>query len=97
MKNLLELSMLYQHEIQIISILLISVGLIGALFMMNKKIKNIENSQKCDIDDVTSFNRLIDDEIGILKKEQEEISQAILDNDNQSFTSASASSCSAAR
>ncbi len=61
-----------------ISILLLSmlVILISA-FVFNRKIIKLEKTQFNDIDDITSYSRLIDDELGILRKQQDELNQVI--------------------
>lgn len=67
------LSANYEQSIILYSIL---ISLITILFI-NIKVSKIEKIQFHDIDDVTSYNRLIDEEIGTLKKNQEELSQVL--------------------
>ena len=63
----------YEHMIILYSML---ICLIGMLFI-SKKLSKIEKIQFNDIDDITSYNRLIDEEIGILRKGQDELSQEL--------------------
>ncbi len=55
-----------------IAIMLISI------LILNRKILKLEKTQFNEIDDITSFNRLIDEELGTLKKEQNTESEAEL-------------------
>ncbi|MGH1536693.1 MAG: DUF2802 domain-containing protein [Gammaproteobacteria bacterium] len=64
--NLEKSSLLFAMLVTLTSILIIS-----------RKIINLEKVQFNDIDDITSFNRLIDDELGMLKKEHNELNDAI--------------------
>lgn len=83
MNKLLETLLIFQYEIKVMSFILIAVGILGGMILINRKLKQLTFVQLQELDDVTSFNRLIDDEIGILRKEQEEITQAVLENGNQ--------------
>lgn len=53
------------------------VTMLISILFLNRKILKLENTQFNDIDDITSFNRLIDEELGTLKKEQNELNQFI--------------------
>lgn len=63
-------------------VLSIAVMLIS-IFILNKKIIKLEKTQFNDIDDITSFNRLIDEELGTLKKVQNELNQVINSSDHK--------------
>ena len=70
---LLYLGSNYNQAIILYSLLLSLVGIL----IINKKVSNIEKIQFHDIDDITSYSRLIDEELGILKKGQDELSQVL--------------------
>ncbi len=80
------LSSNYEQSIILYSILLSLV----AIYIINKKISRIEKIQFNDIDDITSYSRLIDEEIGTLKQGQDELTQVLkmpdkkMDSNNQS-------------
>ena len=67
----------YNHVSQVLFVL----GMLGAIIFLNAKVKKLEKIQLSDIDDVTSFNRLIDDEIGQLKEAHEKQTQDVHVND----------------
>jgi hypothetical protein len=61
----------------VMAILLISI------LILNRKILKLEKTQFNDIDDITSFNRLIDEELGTLKKEQNDLNQVIKSSEHK--------------
>ena len=63
----------YEHAVIMYSIL---SCLIGILYL-NKRFMRLEKIQFNDIDDITSYNRLIDEEIGMLKQGQDNLSQEL--------------------
>ena len=63
----------YEQMIFLYSIILCLIGML----LISKKLSNIEKIQFNDIDDITSYNRLIDEELGILKKGQDDLSQEL--------------------
>lgn len=67
------LSNYYEQMIFLYSILLCLIGML----LISKKLSNIEKIQFNDIDDITSYNRLIDEELGILRKGQDDLSQEL--------------------
>lgn len=67
----------YNHVPQVLFVL----SMLGAIIFLNAKVKKLEKIQLSDIDDVTSFNRLIDDEIGRLKEAHEKQTQDVHVND----------------
>ena len=52
-----------------------SFSILCVVILLNRKIKRLERIQINEISDVTSFNRLIDDEIGLLKEECDELNK----------------------
>ena len=60
----------------------ILVLLISAI-SFSRKIINLEKIQFNDIDDITSYSRLIDDELGVLRKQQDELNQVITGSKNK--------------
>ena len=66
-----EISILLNFSYGKIPQILFVLGILGAVIFLNRKIKMLEVVQINDIDDITSFNRLIDDELGILKEEHD--------------------------
>ncbi len=60
-----------------IAIMLISI------LILNRKILKLEKTQFNEIDDITSFNRLIDEELGTLKKEQNELNKVIKSSEHK--------------
>ena len=48
-----------------------------SIFIISRKVIKLEKTQFNDLDDITSFNRLIDDELGMLKKEHNELNEVI--------------------
>ncbi|QMU60421.1 MAG: DUF2802 domain-containing protein [Gammaproteobacteria bacterium] len=69
------------------SILIVLVSIL----VLSRKMLKLEKTQLNDIDDITGFNRLIDEELGMLKKEQNNINQEI-DSSKTKITSNSESS-----
>ena len=63
----------YEHAVIMYSIL---SCLIGILYL-NKRFMRLEKIQFNDIDDITSYNRLIDEEIGMLKQGHDNLSQEL--------------------
>lgn len=51
--------------------------ILSSILVLTRKIMKLEKTQFNDIDDITSFNRLIDDELGLLKKEHNELNEVI--------------------
>ena len=72
-----ELSILLNFSYWKIPQILFILGILGALIFLNRKIKKLEMVQIHDIDDITSFNRLIDDELGILREEHDKKNKEI--------------------
>ncbi len=66
-----------QSDLSQITLLLVSVVFLCIVIQLNQKIKKIERVQVKDIDDITGFNRLISDEIGLIKNECSELSSVI--------------------
>ena len=62
--------------VQTIMFFSLIVLLVSTLFM-NRKMHKLENIQISDIDDITGYSRLIDDEIGVLKFQQDELNREI--------------------
>ena len=62
--------------VQTIMFFSLLVLLVSTLFM-NRKMHKLENIQISDIDDITGYSRLIDDEIGVLKFQQDELNREI--------------------
>lgn len=54
-----------------------------SILVLSRKMLKLEKTQFNDIDDITGFNRLIDEELGILKKEHNEINQVLRNSENQ--------------
>ncbi len=63
----------YEQSIIFFAMLIVLI----AIFSLSRKILKIENIQFNDIDDITSYSRLIDEEIGTLKKQQDEFTKNI--------------------
>lgn len=83
MDKLIEYIFVYQIEIQIVSIAVFLSGMFSALLLMARKIYKMQIIQINDIDDVTSFNSLIDEEIGMLKRENYELAQLLNEKSNR--------------
>ena len=62
--------------VQTIMFFSLLVLLVSTLFM-NRKMHKLEKIQISDIDDITGYSRLIDDEIGVLKFQQDELNREI--------------------
>jgi len=54
-----------------------------SILVLSRKMLKLEKTQFNDIDDITGFNRLIDEELGMLKKEQNEINQVIKNSEHK--------------
>ncbi len=72
-----EIGILLSMNFHLPSLSFFMFGVLGSIILLNSKLKRLENAQINDIDDVTSFNRLIDEEIGTLRKEHDELNHAI--------------------
>ncbi len=72
-----ELSLLftsnYEQSILFFSMLVVLI----AIYSLSRKILKLENIQFNDIDDITSYSRLIDEELGALKNQQDEFNKNI--------------------
>ena len=66
---------------------LFAFGILSAVLLLNRKLKILVKVQINDIDDVTSFNRLIDDEIGMLKNEYEKQNNNTHNNNEKNVVS----------
>lgn len=78
-----ELFVLFQINYENIPQILFAIGILSAVLLLNRKLKKLARVQINDIDDVTSFNRLIDDEIGMLKNEYEKQNRIKQNNDEK--------------
>jgi len=77
-KSMLDTIMLQLNiNIESISLMFSTLVILTALLVLSRKVKKLEKTQFNDIDDITSFNRLIDDELGMLKKEHHELNEVI--------------------
>lgn len=77
-KNILNNTVLnFNISLEQITILFALLTILVSTLVLSKKVLKIEKIQFNDIDDITGFNRLIDDELGILKREQDEFNQVI--------------------
>ncbi len=77
-KNLLDemvlvFTMSYEQSALLFSIFVMLV----AMFVVSRKVILLENKQSTDIDDITGFNRLIDEELGMLKLGQNELNKVL--------------------
>ncbi len=63
-----ELFVILQINYEKLPLVFFCFGILVAILLINKRINKLEKIQINDINDVTSFNRLIDDEIGILNE-----------------------------
>ncbi len=76
----------YDQSVLFFSMLIVLVS----MYVLSKKIIKLEKTQVNEIDDITGFNRLIDDELGMLKLGQNELSK-VLENTNSSSVTAGTS------
>lgn len=73
-KSLFNEAMMYFGIDHMQATLILSVLLLlGYMLVLNRKIAKLEKTQFTDIDDITGFNRLIDEELGMLKQGQIEL------------------------
>ena len=63
----------YEQSILFFSMLVVLI----AIYSLSRKILKLENIQFNDIDDITSYSRLIDEELGALKNQQDEFNKNI--------------------
>ena len=82
-KLIQEAALLLDLNLQQSAVFLFSLSILATLILLNRKVKKLERIQINDIVDITSFNHLIDDEIGILRKEYDDLSQAIMKKNKQ--------------
>ena len=83
-KNLLSDALLYfSSNIGQSALVLAMAIMLISILILNRKILKLEKTQFNDIDDITSFNRLIDEELGTLKKEQNELNQVIKNSEHK--------------
>ncbi len=77
-KNLLsDAAMYFSSNVEQPAMMFVMAILLISILILNRKILKLEKTQFKDIDDITSFNRLIDEELGTLKKEQNDLNQVI--------------------
>lgn len=69
----MQLSSNYKQSILMFSLLVALVSIIS----LSRKIRKIEKTQINDIDDVIGFNHLINEEIGLIKAQQDELNKYI--------------------
>ena len=81
-----ETGVLFSVNIHYPSLSMFMFGILGAILLLNRKVKRLEKAQLNDIDDVTSFNRLINEEIGTLRKEHDEINQVLKKTEKKTET-----------
>lgn len=74
-------ALLFSMFVMLVSILLVS-----------RKIIKLENIQLNEIDDITGFNRLIDEELGMLKLGQNELNKVLNDTEKKIVTEESSNS-----
>ena len=63
-------------------LLLSAFVMLISVLLLSRKVRILEKAQLNDIDDITSYNCLINEELGILKKEQDEFNQVIKNSEN---------------
>ncbi len=77
-KNLLnDMALHFSYSFEQTSLLFAMLVMLASIFIISRKVIKLEKTQYNDIDDITSFNRLIDDELGMLKKEHNELNNVI--------------------
>ncbi len=72
----------YEQSVLLFSMLVTLVS----IFIVSRKIIKLEKTQFTEIDDITGFNRLIDEELGMLKLGQNEINKALSNVEKNSVT-----------
>lgn len=92
-KNLLDemvlvFTMSYEQSALLFSIFVMLV----AMFVVSRKVILLENKQSTDIDDITGFNRLIDEELGMLKLGQNELNKVLDTTEHNNLKEESSSS-----
>jgi len=83
-KSLLnDMALNFSFNLEQATMLFALLTLLVSTLVLNKKVLKLEKVQFHDIDDVTSFNRLIDDELVILQKEQNDLNRVIENMQNK--------------
>ena len=83
-KNLLsDAAMYFSSNVEQPAMMFVMAILLISILILNRKILKLEKTQFKDIDDITSFNRLIDEELGTLKKEQNDLNQVIKSSEHK--------------
>ncbi|MFK7815346.1 MAG: DUF2802 domain-containing protein [Gammaproteobacteria bacterium] len=72
----------YEQSVLLFSVLVMLVS----TFIVSRKVIKLEKTQFNEIDDITGFNRLIDEELGMLKLGQNELNKALNSVEKKSVT-----------
>jgi hypothetical protein len=72
----------YEQSIFLFSMLIVLVS----MYVLSRKIIRLEKTQVNEIDDITGFNRLIDEELGMLKQGQNELNKVLENTGNHGIS-----------
>ncbi len=72
-----DIALYFSSNLEQSSLLFALLVTLASMLIISRKVINLEKTQFKDIDDITSFNRLIDDELGMLKKEHNDLNNVI--------------------